>query len=301
MCQFRVGDDASENRLRAKQLIDASKIEHGADLAVLSEIWNSPYATSAFPDYAEVLPSLGDSYHALDPITQPSSHLLGTLARQHRLWLVGGSIPEVVFDGTVVRSKPLYYNTCLVFNPEGVVVAKHRKAHLFDIDVPGKIRFMESDTLSAGNAITSFDSPWCTIGIGICYDIRFAEYSHVLAKKRGAKVLIFPGAFNLTTGPLHWELLQRGRAVDNQCWVLTASPARSTPDDDKTRGSKYPPYFAWGHSSAVDPWGNVVATTDENESIVIVDVDLAAVDDMRTSIPIRNQIRTDLYTTSTDA
>ena len=106
------------------------------------------------------------------------------------------------------------------------------------------------------------------------------------------------------TGPLHWELLQRGRAVDNQCWVLTASPARappppeaapSTTNSNNNNNNKYPVYYAWGHSSAVNPWGTVVATCDENEAVVPVDVDLDDVRDIRGSIPIYDQRRSDLY------
>jgi omega-amidase len=297
LCQFMVGEDKPANLHTAKTFIHDAATEHKAQLVVLPEIWNSPYATAAFPQYAEALPSVGDSYRDVNADTQPSSYLLGSMAHRHSLWLVGGSIPEVDSnqDGA-----PQYYNTCLVYNPDGIVVAKHRKVHLFDIDVPGKIRFVESDTLSPGQSITTFESPWGIIGIGICYDIRFPEYSQILAQQGGARILVFPGAFNLTTGPLHWELLQRGRAVDNQCWVLTASPARtpSTPPAAQASTHKYPVYYAWGHSSAVNPWGAVVATSDENEAIVPVDVDLDDVHDIRGSIPIYQQRRSDLYTSA---
>jgi omega-amidase len=304
LCQFMVGEDKPANLQKAKTFIHDAATEHKAQLVVLPEIWNSPYATAAFPQYAEALPSVGDSYRDVNADTQPSSYLLGSMAHRHSLWLVGGSIPEVDSnqDGA-----PQYYNTCLVYNPDGIVVAKHRKVHLFDIDVPGKIRFVESDTLSPGQSLTTFESPWGIVGIGICYDIRFPEYSQILAQQGGARILVFPGAFNLTTGPLHWELLQRGRAVDNQCWVLTASPARApSPPTTQEPGasteapttSKYPVYYAWGHSSAVNPWGTVVATTDEHEAIVPVDVDLNDVRDIRGSIPIYDQRRSDLYTSA---
>jgi omega-amidase len=177
------------------------------------------------------------------------------------------------------------YNTCLVFAPDGGVVAKHRKVHLFDINVPGKMVFKESDTLSAGSAATWFDTPFARIGLGICYDIRFGEYAQLLSE-RGATMLIYPGAFNTTTGPMHWELLQRARAVDNQLWVLTCSPARSP--DLKS-------YQAWGHSSVISPWGRVVATTGHQPAVVVADVDMKEVNDMRTSIPVRSQKRKDLY------
>jgi omega-amidase len=115
----------------------------------------------------------------------------------------------------------------------------------------------------------------------------------LLGKKFKCKILIYPGAFNMTTGPAHWELLQRARAVDNQCFVLTASPSRS-PEPAIT--GKYPHYTAWGHSTIVAPWGDIVATCDEKETLIIVDLDLTKVDEMRQSIPVMKQKRTDLYT-----
>jgi len=131
-----------------------------------------------------------------------------------------------------------------------------------------------------------FDTEYGRIGIGICYDIRFPEYAQLLADN-GCIMLAYPGAFNTTTGPLHWELLQRGRAVDNQSYVLACSPARN-PDSK---------YQAWGHSSVVSPWGDVVATTDHKPSIVIADLDMERVFEMRKNIPVRSQKRHDLYRT----
>ena len=237
-------------------------------------------ATAAFPEYAEQLPEMG----ATSCPGSPSAELLRTYAKEHQLWIVGGSIPEE--DGGKI------YNTCLVFNPEGTVVAKHRKVHLFDIDIPGGITFFESDTLSPGGTVSHFSTPWGNVGVGICYDIRFPEYAMLLAQQHGCRILVYPGAFNLTTGPAHWELLQRARALDNQCYVLTASPAR-TPAPE-TPG-KYPHYTAWGHSTAVSPWGDLVATMDEKEGIVVADLDLSKVETIRSSIPISKQKRTDMY------
>ena len=108
--------------------------------------------------------------------------------------------------------------------------------------------------------------------------------------------MIFPGAFNLTTGPAHWELLQRARAVDGQCFVLTASPARvPRPEEEQ----KYPHYSAWGHSTAVSPWGEVIASCDENPNVVVVDLDMKKVEEMRMAIPTSNQKRHDLYQLTT--
>merc|ERR1711935_627875 len=178
-------------------------------------------------------------------------------------------------------------------NPDGVVVAKHRKVHLFDINVPGGITFFESETLSPGSTVSHFETPFGEIGVGVCYDIRFAEYAMVLRQKHNCLVLIYPGAFNMTTGPAHWELLQKARAIDNQCFVVTASPARS--NDDADNAKKYPHYTAWGHSTVVSPWGDVVATTDEKECVVIADLDLDRLVEIRSGIPIGKQRRTDLY------
>ena len=123
-------------------------------------------------------------------------------------------------------------------------------------------------------------------------DIRFPEYALLLTQIHQCKILIYPGAFNLTTGPAHWELLQRARAVDGQCYVLTASPARMSPPKEE---GKYPHYSAWGHSTVVSPWGEVVATTDEKPGIVIADLDMNKVNEMRMAIPTMVQKRHDLY------
>jgi omega-amidase len=307
LLQFPVTTVKSTNLATCAQYI-AKAAAAGAQLLVLPEIWNSPYATAAFPEYAEDLSSLSaaddDDQQSSSSSASPSTHLLRQLARKHQIWIVGGSIPEV--DTTTTNNKR-FYNTCQVFNPMGEIVAKHRKVHLFDIDVPNGIRFMESETLSAGNAMTHFNTPcWGNIGIGICYDLRFPEYALALRHQFHCNILIYPGAFNMTTGPAHWELLQRARAVDCQCFVLTASPARSDPPPTTTTtaaaddaavpaNQHYPHYTAWGHSTAVSPWGDVLATRDETAGIVYADLDLKLVDEMRHAIPTSRQKRTDLY------
>ncbi|XP_043748890.1 omega-amidase NIT2 isoform X3 [Cervus elaphus] len=187
-----------------------------------------------------------------------------------------GSIPE--------EDAGRLYNTCAVFGPDGALLARHRKLHLFDINVPGKITFQESETLSPGDSFSVFDTPYCRVGLGICYDIRFAELAQIYAQ-RGCQLLVYPGAFNLTTGPAHWELLQRGRAVDNQVYVATASPAR----DEKAS------YVAWGHSTVVSPWGEVLAKAGTEETIVYADIDLKKLAEIRQQIPIFSQKRSDLY------
>lgn len=292
LLQFRVTESKERNLAVAADFLDRAAVR-GAAMAVLPEIWNGPYATAAFSEYAETLPDVGD---VDESEWSPSARLLARKAREHGMFVVGGSVPERCRRDD--ENDERIYNTCLCLDPDGVVVAKHRKVHLFDIDVPGRITFKESDTLSPGTSVTTFDAGdhLGRVGVGICYDIRFPELSQCMIE-RGCGILVFPGAFNLTTGPAHWELLQRGRAVDGQCYVLTASPARSDPPlaNDDGVGARYPHYSAWGHSTAVSPWGEVVATCDENEHVVVVDVDMAKVAEMRESIPTASQKRPDLY------
>jgi hypothetical protein len=170
------------------------------------------------------------------------------------------------------------------FDNDGKQLGKHRKMHLFDIDVKGKIYFKESDTLSAGNDFTIINTDLATIGIGICYDIRFVELSRIMALN-GAEILIFPGAFNLTTGPAHWELLFRSRALDNQVYAIGVAPAL---DEDAS-------YNSYGHSIAVNPWGEVIEELDYGEELKIVEIDLDEIKRVREEIPVLKNRRVDLY------
>jgi omega-amidase len=274
LCQLSVTADKEKNIQNCLENI--SKCEE-ADMIVLPECWNSPYAVTSFPVYAEKVPAVGEP---IDPSTSPSVAAVSNAAKSMKKWIIGGSVPE--------RDGDKLYNTCTAFDPEGNLIGKHRKVHLFDIDVPGRITFKESDSLTAGETPTLINTPWGKIGVGICYDIRFPEYA-ILLRRLGARMILYPGAFNMVTGPAHWELLQRARAVDNQLYVAACSPARDT-----TPGG----YVAWGHSTIVSPWGEIVATTDETQSIVIAELDLSKIDEMRTNIPCWKQKRADMYEVS---
>ncbi|XP_046893060.1 omega-amidase NIT2 [Hypomesus transpacificus] len=260
--QLHVTKVKADNLTKARRLIKEAASQ-GAKVVVLPECFNSPYGTGFFPEYAEKIPG-------------ESTQVLSEAAKESGVYLVGGSIPE--------EDEGKLYNTCAVFGPDGSLVLKHRKIHLFDIDVPGEIRFQESETLSPGSSLSVFDTPYCKVGVGICYDIRFAELAQLYVKK-GCQLLVYPGAFNMTTGPAHWELLQRGRAVDNQVYVATASPAR---DESAS-------YVAWGHSSVVNPWGEVISKAGSEETVVYADIDLQYLADVRQQIPITAQRRGDLY------
>ena len=175
-----------------KNLEHASKMvrkaaEHGANVVVLPECFNSPYGTQYFKEYSEIIG--GETTIALQ-----------RMAAENKIYLVGGSFPEIQNENL--------FNTCTVWDTNGKMIAQHRKIHLFDIDIPNKIKFKESEVLKAGDKQTIFDTIYGKIGLGICYDIRFPELCMQAARK-GAIMMLYPGAFNQTTGPLHWELLQK--------------------------------------------------------------------------------------------
>ncbi|KAI1821382.1 carbon-nitrogen hydrolase [Xylaria intraflava] len=270
--QLASGSDKAANLSHARQKV-LEAAQAGANLVVLPECFNSPYGCDYFPSYAEtIVPSPPPRDQS------PSFHALSAMAAEAKIFLVGGSIPESEPSGK-------YYNTSLVFGPDGALLATHRKVHLFDIDIPGKITFRESDVLTAGDKLTLVDLPgYGRIAVAICYDVRFPELA-MIATRRGAFALIYPGAFNLTTGPLHWRLQGQARAMDNQCYVALCSPARDM-------GASY---HAWGHSLIVDPMAEVVVEAGESESIVSWELDGAKIEETRKNIPIYSQRRFDVY------
>ncbi|KAH6840804.1 putative nitrilase [Chaetomium sp. MPI-CAGE-AT-0009] len=275
--QLASGADKAANLTHAAAKVREAA-QAGAKIVVLPECFNSPYGCDHFPSYAEeLLPS------PPTPAQSPSYHALSAMARDNAIYLIGGSIPELALSDT--DTKKTYYNTSLTFSPTGALLATHRKIHLFDIDIPGQIRFRESDVLSPGNQLTIIDLPeYGRIAVAICYDVRFPELA-TIAARRGCFALAYPGAFNLTTGPLHWELLARARAVDNQLYVALCSPAR-----DMTAG-----YHAWGHSMVVDPMAKVLVEAGEEEGVVVVELDGGRIEEARRGIPLRDQRRFDVY------
>lgn len=268
LLQLKVGPNKAENIQNALTRIHSAVKDGGARVVALPECFNSPYGTQHFAQYSEEIP------------TGETSRSLSAVAKELGIYLIGGTIPEKV----VAENK--IYNTCTVWSPDGSLMATYRKVHLFDINIPGGITFRESDVLTGGSKLAIIPIEGAKIGLGICYDIRFDELAR-LYRNQGCDMLIYPGAFNMKTGPLHWELLARARANDTQSYIATISPAR-----DASAG-----YIAWGHSMVVDPWAKVVASAAEGEETVFADVVLETVDAVREQIPIFSQRRTDLYDT----
>ncbi|KAE8364270.1 nitrilase family protein-like protein [Aspergillus caelatus] len=242
--QIASGPDKTQNLGKAREKILQAASE-GARLIILPEYFNSPYSTAKFREYAEPLSA------SLDSVKSPSFVVLAQMAQDAGAFVVGGSVPECDVSSHI-------YNTCVVYSPLGELLAFHRKMHLFDINLPGGMSFHESDTLSAGKQITIVNlEGYGKIGLGICYDMRFVEPS-TIAARRGAFDLVYPSAFNTTTGPLHWELLGRARAVDNQVYSIMCSQSRDSHSSDP----------AWGYSMVTDSMGRVIAGTKESEDIV---------------------------------
>ena len=264
LCQMKGSVRKEESLRRAEQqLREAAR--NGAQLAVLPEMFNCPYETSCFPRYAE-------------PAGGPSWQFLSGMSKELGIYLVGGSVPE--WDTGRI------YNTSYIFSPQGQELARHRKVHLFDINVPGGQVFKESDTLTAGDQVTVIDTEFGRLGVAICFDIRFSELFRLMCQQ-GVKLIVVPAAFNMTTGPVHWELAFRMRALDSQCFVAGCSPARDTTAS----------YVAYGHSLACDPWGTVLTDLGEDEAVRVVSLDLDQIDRYRDQLPILAGRRTDLYET----
>lgn len=263
LCQMNVVDDKEKNLENASLMIKEG-ISKNADFIVLPEMFNCPYSNDKFIEYAE------------EENNSPTLNEISLLARQNRVYVLAGSIPEKEGDKL--------YNTSYLFDKKGDIIAKHRKMHLFDIDVKGKITFKESDVLTAGDDFTIANTEFGKIGIGICYDIRFPELARVMVEN-GALILIYPGAFNMTTGPAHWELLFRSRALDNQVYCIGVAPALN---EDAS-------YHSFGHSIIANPWGEIIAETDEKESLIISEIDLDEIKRIREELPLLKNKREDLY------
>ena len=225
-----------------------------ADFIMLPEIFTCPYDNSCFPQFAES--AEGETFQ-----------FLSDLAREGKRYVIGGSIPE--FDNGKI------YNTSFVFDRRGKLIGRHRKIHLFDIDVKGGQYFKESDVLTPGSEITVFDTEFGKMGVCICFDIRFPDL-FIKMREAGAKMVFIPAAFNMTTGPAHWETLFRSRALDQQIYVLGCSPAR---DESAS-------YVAYGHSILTDPWGSVVCELGAEEGILSARIEPARVDSVRQQIPL---------------
>ena len=207
----------------------------------------------------------------------PTIRLMAEKAREHNIWLHCGSI------GEDIPGDPRKYNTTVLLNPKGEMVAKYRKLHLFDITLPDGRQANESSRNKPGNQMVNVETELGNLGLAICYDIRFPELFRYL-RMQGAQILFNPANFALLTGKDHWEVLVRARAIENSCYMVASGQI----------GEKRPGVYSYGSSMIVDPWGTVLARAKEEPCVITAEIDLDYLDKIRSRMPIENR-RTDVY------
>lgn len=202
---------------------------------------------------------------------------LCAFAAEQGVWIVAGSLPLAVDEqGTALQGQRVR-SSCLVIDALGAIRARYDKIHLFDVDVAdAQGSYRESDYIAAGDQCKVVDTPFGRLGLSICYDLRFAEqYQRLTAL--GAELIVVPSAFTYTTGAAHWEVLLRARAIENQVYVLGANQGG---EHSVTRRT-------WGHSMVVNPWGDVIAHSEEGEAVVLAEIDLDLLREVRSRMPVQ--------------
>jgi predicted amidohydrolase len=256
--------DHYERNLEVAERLVRGAAADGADLVVLPEKWTvlgPPEAIRA----------------AAEPLDGPALTAASGWARELGIFLVAGSVPEVVPDQEKLA------NTSVMFGPGGERLAVYRKVHMFDVEV-GDVTYRESEIEEAGDQIAVADADGAKVGLTICYDLRFPELYRILAL-RGARVITVPSAFTERTGRDHWEVLIRARAIEDQVFMVAAGQTGSAP----------PHYRSYGRSMIVDPWGVVLAQAPDTEGFVSADLDFAAQDDVRERLPSLRHRRPEAY------
>lgn len=252
--QMNSQENKAANIETALDLIDRAA-GTGARLIALPEVWTYLGATEGNYDAAETVPG-------------PTLDRLADRARRHGVYLHAGSIYERI------EGEPRLRNTSAVFDPDGNLVATYRKMHLFDVVLDGVATYRESETVAAGEEISTVNVDGVTVGLAICYDLRFPELFRLLALQ-GAELIILPAAFTMTTGKDHWEVLIRARAIENGVYMI--APAQL--------GQHPPGNWSYGRSLIVDPWGTTLATAPDAETVITAELDLSRIDQIRRQIP----------------
>ena len=250
LCQFKTTDNKIENLNKCRSFIEMAKAQ-GSQIIVLPEMFNCPYEGESFDPFSEF--EGGESFEFLQEMSQ------GVI-------LIGGSIPEK-------DSSDNHFNTSYIFEDQ-ILIGKHRKVHLFDIDLEG-VKMQESSYLKGGNQATVVNTSLGPIGVCICFDIRFPELFLEMSKEKPILYAI-PAAFNQVTGPAHYALLARSRSVDFQAYVALCSPASNT-------NASYNPY---GHSLISNPWGEILGEMDGSEGIIIQSINPLQQTEIKHKLPL---------------
>src|SRR5262245_45419715 len=261
--QLNSTDDHRRNLEVAEGLVRRAA-DDGAQLVVLPEKWTVLGPAKAIRESAE-------------PLDGPALSAAAAWARELGIFLVAGSVPEVV------SGQDKLANTSVMFGPDGERRATYRKIHMFDVDVGG-VSYRESELEQAGDRIELGDADEAMVGLTVCYDLRFPELYRILAV-RGARVITVPSAFTERTGRDHWEVLIRARAIENQVFMVAAGQIGDAP----------PHYRSYGRSMIVDPWGVVLAQAPDTECFVAADLDFASQDRIRGRLPSLRHRRPEAY------
>jgi deaminated glutathione amidase len=263
LSQMNSRDNKQDNLLAAEKSIRELAAK-GAKLIMLPEHFNFIGPDSLRRENAEPLNE------------SPSLDRIRTLASQLKVHVHIGSYME--------RDEKRFFNTGVVFDDNGERIARYRKIHLFDVEIPGGKSYRESDIVSPGNELVTFPIGGFLFGMATCYDLRFPELFRRLAEL-GTDVILLPAAFTLQTGRDHWELLLRARAVENLCWVAAAGQWGPAPPNNLT----------YGRSMVVNPWGLVVSQAQDGVSTITAELDLETLRATRTRFPALDHIRRDLF------
>jgi predicted amidohydrolase len=241
---------------------------------------------AAFIATPENTPFLGPQFHKVslaEPLDGPTGQRLAGLAAELGIHLLIGGLAERRVDAAGQPDPKRCYNTSVLYGPDGSTLAAYRKMHLFDVDIPGGLTILESDSIAPGppQPVVA-ETVLGRMGLSICYDLRFPELYRGQADL-GAELLMVPSAFTATTGKDHWHVLLRARAIETQCWVL--APAQWGVHDPEGKRHSY------GHSVIIDPWGIVVADKGHGEGLCLAEIDLDRAAKVRQSIPVRDHRR----------
>ena len=207
----------------------------------------------------------------------PVQERISRLAVEQQVWILIGSMPIL---RTSAESQGVA-TTSVLFNPQGQIVAHYDKLHMFDVDVAdGHKRYRESETFTPGNDIVVAETPFAKVGLSICYDVRFPNLYAEL-RRLGAQILLVPAAFTAVTGKAHWEVLLRARAIESQCWVIAVGQGGHHACGRET----------WGHSMVISPWGEIIASLDQDAASLVVDIELEQIESVRAAMPISAHTR----------
>ena len=259
-------NDKKDNLEKAERFICVAARE-GAEIVALPEMFNFSGKLSEKKENAE-------------PIPGPTVNRLRELARRLKIYLLCGSILERAKR----KGKNVFCNTSIFLNPQGKIMARYRKMHLFDVSLPDGSWHRESDLITPGDEIVQIATPVAIFGFSICYDLRFPELYRRLAQQK-VQVVFIPAAFTLETGKDHWEALVRARAIESQFYIIAPN---QTGED--TQGKK-----SWGKSMIVDPWGTVLAKAPEKETVILAIVDLSYQRRIRENLPCLSHMRRELF------